>query len=159
MPSRAIARREYAPDLFDLRRNFDDFFSRFSSSWEPSSANLDWIPAADSYMDQNKFHVRMALPGVRPDEVNLQVHGNELRISGDRKQEVTPPEDRTFQREIVYGSFERVFTLPEGIQPDKVEANFHNGVLDITAPLSEKALPRRIQISSADAPSGRKLAA
>lgn len=159
MPTRTLARREYIPDLFDLRRNIDDFFSRFSSSWEPTSANLDWIPAADSYMDQNKFHVRMALPGVRPDEVNLQVHGNELRISGERKQEVAPPEDRTFQREIVYGSFERVFTLPEGIQPDKVEANFHNGVLDITAPLSEKALPRKIQISSSDTPSGRKLAA
>lgn len=157
MPSRSLSRRDYVPDLFDLRRNFDDFFSRFTS--DSPSSDLDWIPAADCFMDQNKFHVRMALPGVKPSQVNLQVHGNELRISGERKQDVTPPEDRTFQREIVYGNFERVFSLPEGIQPDKVEATFKDGVLDITAPLSEKALPRRIEISSGDAPTSRKLAA
>lgn len=165
MASRFLSRREsYAPEFPEFRRGFDDFFTRmFSPFWDrswmgPSSELSEFIPAADAFIDQNKFHVQMALPGVRPEDVNLQVHGNELRVTGERKQEITPSEDRTYRREIIYGSFERTFTLPEGIQADKVEANFQNGVLDITAPLSEKAMPRKIEIKG-ETPSGKKLAA
>lgn len=164
MPIRALTHRDpYLPDNFDYRRNFDDFFTRMFISpiwdrWSTSGLNSTWIPAADCFIDQNRFHCQMSLPGVKPGEVNLQVHGNELRISGERKQDLTPSDDRTFQREIAYGAFERTITLPDGVQGEKMEASFANGVLDITAPLSEKAMPRRIEIK-ADATAGRKLAA
>ncbi len=166
MAPRSLLRRDpYGADIFDLRRNFDDLFNRMFSSpfverWTaPSTAGYAWIPPVESYIDQNKFIVRLALPGVRPADVNLQAHGNELTISGERKQEVTPSDERTFQREFAYGAFERVVPLPEGVQTEKIEANFNHGVLEISAPLSEKALPRKIEIKGETTAAGRKLAA
>lgn len=163
MAVRTLVRRDpYNTDLLDYRRNFDDVFSRLFAAplwerWSGAPTSADWIPAVESYIDQNKYHVRMALPGIKPEEVNIQVHGNELCISGERKQEITPSEDRTFQREIVYGAFERIVPMPDGVQGDKVEANYTNGVLEISAPLSEKAVPRRVEIKSGEG--GKKLAA
>jgi len=163
MAIRSLIRRDsYNPDIFDFRRNLDDVFSRLLTvpswdRWSGSQTNADWIPAVESYIDQNKFHVRVALPGVKPEEVSIQVHGNELSIAGERKQELAPSEDRSFQQEILYGAFERIVPMPEGVQSDKVEANYHNGVLEVSAPLSEKAIPRKILIKSAEG--GKKLAA
>lgn len=161
MPLQSLSRRE-PYDIFDPRRGFDDFFNRmftnpFWERWSTSGTPLAWVPPMECYIDQNKYHIRLALPGVKPDQVNLQVHGSELSISGERKQTVIPAEDRSFQREISYGSFERVVTLPEGVQTEKIDANFNNGVLEISAPMSEKALPRKIEIKGESG--GRKLAA
>lgn len=165
MPTRALTHRDpLMPDVFDFRRNFDDLFTRMFIApawdrWSSGSSNLAWIPAVDCFIENNRYHIQMALPGVKPNEVNLQVHGNELSISGERKQDLAPSEERTFQREITYGAFERVIPLPEGVQGDKIEANFVNGVLQVTAPLSEKAIPRRIEIKGETTTTGRKLAA
>lgn len=161
MPSHTLTRRD-PYDVYDPRRSFDDFFSRmftnpFWERWSTSGSPVAWIPPMECYIDQNKYHIRLAIPGVKPDQVNLQVHGNELSISGERKQDITPAEDRSFQREITYGSFERLVTLPEGVQTEKIDANFNNGVLEISAPMSEKALPRKIEIKGESG--GRKLAA
>jgi HSP20 family protein len=164
MAPRSLIRRDpYGSDIIGLRRNFDDLFNRMFSApfferWTgPTAPGLVWIPPVESYIDQNKFIVRLALPGVKPSDVNVQAHGNELTITGERKQEVTPPDERTFQCEFAYGAFERVVPLPEGVQGEKMEANFNNGVLEISAPLSEKAMPRKIEIKGEA--TGRKLAA
>lgn len=164
MLPRSLARRDpYNTDIIGLRRNFDDLFNRMFSApfferWtSPGPTGLAWIPPVESYIDQNKFVVRLALPGVKPADVNVQAHGNELTISGERKQDVTPPDERTFQCEFAYGAFERVVPLPEGVQADRMEANFNQGVLEISAPISEKALPRKIEIKGE--PAGRRLAA
>ncbi len=162
MPLRSLLRRDPFNDIFDFRRGIDDVFNRFLSTpmWERApgvGANVDWIPAVESYIDQNKYHVRMALPGVKAGDVNIQVRGNELYISGERKQELTPAEERSFQREILYGSFERVLPLPEGVQGEKLDAKYENGVLEVSAPLSEKAIPRRVEIKGLEP--GKKLAA
>lgn len=162
MSMRALSRREqFLPEVFEWRRNLDDLFSRAVTGayWgSPASMNPDvaWIPPVETYIDQNRYHVRLALPGVKPNEVSVQAHGNELTISGERKQEATPADERIFHHEITYGAFERVLPLPEGVQPDKIEANFINGVLQISAPLSEKAIPRKIEVKTGE---GRKLAA
>lgn len=89
--------------------------------------------------------------------MNVQVHGNELTITGERKQEITPAEERTFQREITYGAFERIIMLPDGVQGDQIEAHFNNGVLEIAAPVSAAALPRKIEVKEGG--EGRRLAA
>ncbi|MGH9415057.1 MAG: Hsp20/alpha crystallin family protein [Terriglobales bacterium] len=153
MQSRSLSRREPF---------FDDVVSRwfaapFWDRWSSTNSGMNWIPPLESFIDQNRFQIRLALPGVRPEDVTVQIHGNELNITGERKQDVTPSDDRVFQREISYGTFERVVMLPEGVQTEKLEANFKNGLLELSAPLSEKAMPRRIEIKAA--PEGKKLAA
>lgn len=152
MASRSLIRRDpRMQDLLDFRRDFDDIFNHFLQPFSAERAwgggSMAWIPPLETYVDRNTFHVRLALPGVKPEEVNIQVQGNQLTITGERRQE-SRTDDQYLQREFSYGSFERTVMLPEEVQTDHVEANFDNGVLDIAATLSEKVLPRKVEIKS-----------
>lgn len=161
MAQRGLVRRDpFLQDLWDFRRNFDDIFGRF---FEPTGAvagrdNSAWLPAVECYVDQNKYHVRVALPGVDQKDVRVQVHGDELSISGDRSESKDISDDRYLQREFSYGHFERIVRLPEGVEPDKVQAKLTNGVLEVEAPIAEKSLPKQIQVQSSES-GGKKLAA
>lgn len=150
MAQRGLARRDPAlQDLWDFRRNFDDLFGRWfdTPGWLSGRGQaLGWLPPVECYVDQNRYHVRLAVPGVDQKDIHVQVHGNELTISGERKRDEKISEDRFLQREFSYGAFERVIPLPEGIEPDKVQAQMTNGVLEVSAPIAEKALPRQIEV-------------
>jgi HSP20 family protein len=88
------------------------------------------------------------LPGVDAKDVNIQVLGNTLSISGERSSSRETKESDYLHREITYGSFQRLIELPEGVDKDKLTAEYRNGVLEITAPISAAALPRKIEVKS-----------
>jgi len=148
--SELVRRDPFLQDLMDFRNSFDDIFTRFyrplgSSAWRQLTEQA-WVPPVETYMEGNRFHIRVAIPGVDPKKVNLQVHGNEIQISGEHQSQSQPSDDKFIHREFTYGRFERAITLPEAVEVDKIEANYQNGVLTLTAPVAEKALPRRIEI-------------
>lgn len=160
MAQRGLTRRDpLLSEIWDVRRSFDDFFSRFfNSPWSGEPVReRDWLPAVECYVDKNRYHVRVALPGIESKDVNVQVHGNELMISGKREQTGEISDDRYLRREFVYGNFERTVALPEGVEADKVKARFENGVLEVEAPISEKALPKQIQVETVS--EGKRIAA
>ena len=86
----------------------------------------------------------MALPGIDPGDVKIDLNGSTLTIAGERSQSRENAE--LSRSEISYGRFERLLTLPSNIDTDRVEANFDNGMLDLALPLAESAKPRRIEI-------------
>ena len=88
----------------------------------------------------------MALPGIEPKDVHIEVEGKLLKVSGER----SARDDTTISHmsEIGYGRFERRFALPDTVAPDKVKATFEHGMLELTLPSSESAKPRRIEIES-----------
>ena len=88
--------------------------------------------------------------------MNIQVQGNVLHVSGERKVTSENKAADYYQRELVYGSFERTIMLPEGVESDKLNAEYRNGVLEISAPILAAALPRRIEIKAA--PEGKQIA-
>jgi len=88
------------------------------------------------------------LPGVDPKDVNIQVFGNTLSISGERSSSRETKESDYLHREITYGAFQRLIELPEGVDKDKLTAEYRNGVLEIAAPFSAAALPRKIEVRS-----------
>jgi HSP20 family protein len=152
-------RDSFFQDLFDFRRDFDHIFNRFLSgrqgtrTAERGEASLAaFAPAVESYVDRDgkKFVCRVALPGVDPKEVNIQVQGNVLSISGERNVSNERKEADFVQSEMMYGYFERDVALPEGVDSSKIDAEYHNGVLEITAPISAAALPRRIEIKAGE---------
>lgn len=155
MPQRGLQRREpVLQDLWDFRRNFDDLFGRWFDTpgfFSGRGQQVGWLPPVECYVDQNRYHVRLALPGVEQKDIRVQVHGNELTISGERTRDEKVSEERLLQREFAYGTFERVIPLPDGIEPSKVQAKMTNGVLEVTAPIAERALPRRIEIQDGGA--------
>jgi HSP20 family protein len=88
------------------------------------------------------------LPGVDPKDVDLQVQGNTLTISGERSTTHETKEADYLRREITYGSFQRSILLPEGVDKDKLNAEYRNGILEITAPIATAALPRKVEIKA-----------
>lgn len=140
-------------DLFDIRRDFDEVFNRFlnwrSPHDEPNLAE-GFMPEVETRIDRDgkKFYCQIMLPGVDPKEVNIQVRGNALTISGQRSGTRETKDSDYIHREITYGSFQRTIELPEGVEADKVTAECRNGVLEITAPISSAAAPRRIEVKS-----------
>jgi HSP20 family protein len=152
-------------DLFDFRRDFDNIFNRFLSGWptrsgmgsEATSTSL--VPAVNAYFDKDKktFQCQVALPGVDPKEINMQVHGDVLSISGKRENREERKDADVIYREWTYESFERDIALPEGVDRDKINAEYRNGILEISAPIAATALPKRIEVKSA--PEAKQIAA
>ncbi|MBZ5699890.1 MAG: Hsp20 family protein [Acidobacteriia bacterium] len=151
-----LARRgSFFGDLFDFRREFDEMFNRLLSEQPWGTARLapsaPEVPAIDAWVDKEakNYHVRLALPGVDPQNVQLNVQGNMLSISAERKESRESKDVNYLRREFSYGTLERTLELPEGTDTAKITAEYNNGVLEISAPIAAAALPRRIEIKTA----------
>jgi HSP20 family protein len=154
-------------NLFDFRRDFDQIFSRFLTGFpgtqernaESRTGTLMFVPPVDAFIEKDgkKFIVRVALPGVDPKDVNIQVQGNVLTIRGERQETHENKNADVVYREMTYGSFERDISLPDGVDTDRINAEFRNGIIEITAPVAASAMPRKVEIKSA--PTARQVAA
>lgn len=143
-------------ELFDFRRDFDQMFNRIlkGAPWDVEVPELRSVgnltPALEAYVDKEgkKYVCRVALPGVEPRDVLVQVQNNILMVRGERKLTHRAKETELFEEEIAYGWFERELPLPEGVNVEKLTAEYVNGVLEITAPVAAAALPRKIEIKT-----------
>jgi HSP20 family protein len=136
---------------FHFRREIDELFSSMFSS----PARDSWLPSVESHAKDGKVELRMDLPGVDPNDVEISLDGTQLVIRGERKSE---SEETNGYREVRYGKFERRFTVPKGIDAEKAEARYENGVLVLTLPLSEAAKAKRITVATAPAVEEKKAA-
>jgi HSP20 family protein len=150
-----LTRRENVFDgLFDFRRDFDGIFNRLLTNTAPTAQNpatlFATVPPIEARVDpkDNQYHLRVALPGVEPNEVQINLQGNYLNVSGEHKSEQEKKDSDYMHKEFSYEHFERTVMLPESVDTGKINAEFNNGVLEITAPLSANALPRKIEIKS-----------
>jgi len=146
--------RSFYRDLFDFRRDFDEIFNRMIGVGPvPETKLFEEVltPPVEAWTDPEakKFYLRVAVPGIDPKDVKVEVQGDTLTISGERKKVETKKEVNYHHREFTYGAFERVLPLPEGVDVEKLVAEFNNGVLEINAPLVAAALPRRIEVKPA----------
>lgn len=131
------------PTLFDSF--FDDFF--YPSRTGTGKEGLwDWNPAVDVYENDNAIVVKAELPGVEKDQISIDVEAGVLTLKGERKSDHETKEDNYYRRERTYGSFQRAFTLPEGVDPDAIKAEYKDGVLKIEVPKSETEKPKQITV-------------
>jgi len=143
-------------DLFEFRRDFEQIFNRMLTSKPWTRQELfppregSFAPAIETFMDKEgkKYICRISLPGVDPKEVELFVKGRFLTVAGERKFARTIKDVEMYEKEFAYGKFERVLELPEGLNVEKLEAQYINGVLEITAPLVAAVLPRKIEVKT-----------
>jgi HSP20 family protein len=94
---------------------------------------------------------RIDLPGVKRENVTVEVTDGQLLVSGERKQEIEEKKENVYRTEREYGSFYRAVPLPEGVKPEEVKATFADGVLEVTVPLPsrpEAAKPKKIEIQA-----------
>lgn len=134
-------------DLTSLHREMDRLFSRAfgeTPSAQPTSAAF--VPAIEVAAHKEGWDVRLALPGVDPNDVKVEVAGNTMTVRGERPARENRRE--SLVSEITYGRFERTLSLPESIDGDKVTASYRNGMLELHLPLRESVKPRTIQIET-----------
>jgi len=150
-----LARREHGfNDLFDLRHSFDQIFNRMlrgsSSTGDREVRTFVAIPPIEAWVDNNekKYHLSIAIPGMDLKDLQIDLQGNNLTVSGEHKSEGEKKDANYLEREFSLGRFERLITLPEGVDTEKLSAEYNNGVLEISAPLSASALPKRIEIKT-----------
>jgi HSP20 family protein len=121
----------------------DDFLNRDMFDWNNGnfSGTNTTLPAVNIKETDKSFEVEMAAPGMQKDNFNVQLENNMLTISSEKQDEQEQKEgERYTKREFSYQSFQRSFTLPEGlVEEDKIEAKYTDGVLHLTIPKSEKA--------------------
>lgn len=121
----------------------DAVFGRSGRGW--FSAKV--FPAVNIAEDKNKYFVRAELPGMSADEINLQVHGRNLMISGERKIKSEGENARYHRREREAGRFSRAVTLPGDIDADSVKARMINGMLMVEIAKSEASKPKQITVN------------
>ena len=147
---RSLIRWDPTSELVSLRDAMDRLLGEgFVRPW----SNLGTIfggesPALDMYETDNDVIVEAVLPGVKAEEVDVQVAGNVLTIKGERKEEKKEEKASYIYQEQRYGSFCRSLTLPTEVDVDEAKAEFEHGVLTLTLPKSETVKPKFIKIKT-----------
>jgi HSP20 family protein len=148
----AILRWDPTRDVSSLQSEMNRIFATFFDS--PANQSVGgsggsggrWLPAMDLSESGDSYLVHADLPGMSEDDVQIELEDNVLTISGERRLEESRAEGGYLRAERARGSFMRSLTLPAGVDARRIEANFHNGVLELRIPKPEERKPRRISI-------------
>ncbi len=133
-------------DLMRFGLDFDQFFREFAEPEEAMEGGYCTPPPVESYRHDGGYVVKVDLPGVNPKDVHLTFESGYLTIEGERKR-IHEVEESSIQRdEVCYGAFRRSLYLPEGVKGDMIKAKYHDGVLEVTAPIEEKFLSKKIEV-------------
>jgi HSP20 family protein len=106
-----------------------------------------WAPALDVHEDKDSFSVRVELPGMKREDIEVSLHDGALVISGERKEEKITEGTEVHRQERFYGKFSRALTLPAAVAGEKVKAQYKDGILTVTLPKAEEAKPKAITVS------------
>jgi HSP20 family protein len=121
----------------EMDRTFGQFFG------QKRGGAGGWYPEVEITERDGQLHIHTDLPGLRPEDVKVEITGEKLTISGERKSEQEHRIGRAYRSERRYGEFYREIALPEGVNADQAKAQFRDGVLEITVPVPERASNRR----------------
>jgi HSP20 family protein len=129
----------------EMDRTFGQFFG------QSAGRSGHWYPELEITEADGKLRIQTDLPGLRPEDIKVEITGDRLTISGERKSEQEHRAGGTYRSERRYGEFYREITLPDGVTAEEAKAQFHDGVLEITVPAPQQANKRRqIPIQSAE---------
>ena len=124
---------------------FNDFFRPWGSMFDINGGSMFNhlnplnVPAVNIAEKKDQFDVSLAAPGMKKEDFNIDVEGNVLTISAETKEEKEQKDERYTRKEFNYSSFSRSFTLPEGVNKEKIDASYENGLLKVTLPKTEDA--------------------
>jgi HSP20 family protein len=147
----AIVRWEPLRELGSLQNEMNRLFNTVFDTPPPGNGGTlrRWVPAMDLVETDDHFVLRADLPGMKQDDVKIELEDTTLTVSGERKAEHESKGEGYYRVERAFGEFSRSLTLPQGVDPEAVSANFENGVLEVRIPKPEARKPRRIEIAGA----------
>jgi len=140
---------KYSPmrNVFDLKtgmdRIFEDVFGG-NRNWPESSLSV--TPPVDIEETENDYRISAEIPGIEKGDIKITLENNVLSISGEKKVEKEVKDENYHRFERHYGKFHRSFELPGPINREKIDADYKNGVLNITVPKTEESKPKQIEV-------------
>lgn len=146
----AILRRDNQNNITNWQpmRSLMDDFMRMPDLWEDFSNNFGRSLSSDMWEDQDNVYIKISLPGVNPDDVEITFSKDTVTVKGETKEEEEKKEKSYYHKQIRTGSFMQTFSVPGNVNPDNADAKFDKGMLTITLPKSEEAKPKTIKINS-----------
>lgn len=128
----------------EMNRLFDVSYPGFGGGADLFSG---WSPALDVSQGKDAVFVKVELPGMRKEDIDISLHDGTLTIAGERKHEEEKKEGELFRSERFFGRFQRSVALPSPVDPGKVKAVYKDGILTVTLPKTEESKPRQIEVS------------
>jgi len=142
-----LTRRTPNRTLRDLQREVDSIFDQFfGRDRGDSDTSAVWAPRTDLSETDDAFSIRMDVPGMTKDDININLQNNTLTVSGERSSERTEEDEEFVRVERAFGTFHRTFTLPDAVDQENIEAAYDEGVLTIHVPKTEESTRRQIEI-------------
>jgi len=145
--------------LYRLERRMGRYFNEPFGfiDWNlPETTTAAWMPLVDIFEEPEFIRLVAEVPGVKPENVNISVEGNVLTIKGTKEQTAEEKAEKVHRYERTYGAFERTFTLPASVDPNKIKATYEHGLLTVLLPKVETAKPHLIKVEVAASPKALK---
>ena len=134
--------------LSSLRDEIDRLFEAPLAELARTSNLLSgWTPAFDIFEDKDNLVVKAELPGMKKEDIEISLHDGSLSISGERKSETKNEDAEVYRSERFFGRFQRTVSLPTQVNSDKVKAQYKDGILTVTLPKTEEAMPKQIDVT------------
>lgn len=138
----ALTRWEPFAELGELRGQLDRVFGDLAGGGARS-----WAPAVDVVRDNGNLVIRADVPGIKPEDVKIEVEDDILTVSGEHEEKKEDKDKHFLRRERRYGSFSRSMALPAGVEANKIKAKTHDGVVEVTIPLPKEPEKQKVQIT------------
>jgi len=132
-----------------FRKEMDSLFERFISGFGRDTNGLAFVPSAEMDETDTEFHLKLEVPGMSADDLEIEVTDAAVAITGERKSETKSEEGDTLRSEFYYGKFERYVPLPSQIQRDNVTAEYKDGILTLKLPKSEEQKEKAVKVKVA----------
>lgn len=131
----ALTRRRPFEDFAELHTRLDRLFEDLVADGKRG----EWTPAIDVIRDKGKLTVRVDMPGIKPEDIKVEIEDDVLTISGEHEESKEEKDEQFVRRERRYGSFMRSIALPSGVDADSLSATVKDGVLEVSVPLPQEA--------------------
>jgi HSP20 family protein len=138
-----ITRWDPYQQIADIHRELERTFGRMAGD---GRSQRGWMPTVDIEQTDEEIVLKLDLPGMRREDVSIEVRDHTLIVTGERREEKEDKHEGYITRERIFGRFTRSFMLPEGVDPDQVRASFEDGVLRVRVPRPQESQPKQIQI-------------
>ncbi len=137
------------PQFFgDFEREMENLMEQLFSDGNSGRTVQPFVPRTTVAETESQYEVQVDLPGIKAEDLQVEMRGQQLWLVGERKQE-KEEKGKTYHRvEQEFGRFERVIPLPLPVDESKIKAQYHDGILKVTVPKSEAVRPKRISVSS-----------
>jgi len=140
--------------LWDPFKEMEDLLEKYAKTGRKSLLKKedgellagDWVPVVDIEETDDAYHIKAEIPGVKKEDVKVTIEDGVLTIKGVKKYEKKKKSKKQLRVECEYGSFIRSFTLPNNVKTNEIEAEFKDGILNLTIPKMEEAKPKELEI-------------